>query len=217
MNSSSIFAEAAVLTQVNKWVGVVIAFVGAIVAAPDGAQLIYKTSTAWTRRQINRLRKPSRQSVKVSGGAASMRLTGIAGTVTGRVWSPNDPIDQRIEVLRAHIGDVEVRLNHAVDSIKQEQNAREVAIAELNRAFQQELGKLHELLEEKDRRLATVDARGLPVIGFGVLLSGVPEALADIPLHLGWALPFAGFAWMVVAVLESVRSHRMQKHLASTD
>jgi hypothetical protein len=60
MNNSSILTEAAVLTQVNKWVGVIIALIGAFIAAPDGARLIFRSSATWIRTQINRFRKPPR-------------------------------------------------------------------------------------------------------------------------------------------------------------
>jgi hypothetical protein len=69
MNNPSILTEAAVLTQVNKWVGVIIALIGALVAAPDGTRLIFRSTATWIRAQINRFRKSSPQTVKVSGSA----------------------------------------------------------------------------------------------------------------------------------------------------
>ncbi|MGN9846400.1 hypothetical protein ACTMTI_50650 [Nonomuraea sp. H19] len=68
------------------------------------------------------------------------------------------------------------------------------------------LEELHRLLKEKDQQTATINARAIPVLGAGIFLNGVPEALAEIPWHLGWLLPFLGFGAMVAALLGSRRS-----------
>jgi hypothetical protein len=39
---------------------------------------------------------------------------------------------------------------------------------------------LHRLLTEKDQEAATINANAIPAIGAGILLEGVPEALAEI-------------------------------------
>lgn len=214
MTGASVLTEAAVLAQVNKVVGVIIAMIGAIVAAPDGALLLYRSFTARVRAMINKFRNRSTPAAKVSGSFHGT-LPAMTMTASGRVWRPDDPIDARIDALRAHISDVEGRLSETRNALNQERDARESAIAELGRDLHARLDELHQLLQEKERQMATIDARGLPVIGFGILLSGVPEFLAELPRIIGWALPFAGFAWMVVAVLDSVRRRHSRSAAAS--
>jgi hypothetical protein len=124
-------------------------------------------------------------------------------------WKPDAPVDERIETLRAYITSVETRLNETITGVSQERADRETAITELARTLHARLDELHQLLKEKDRQMATIDARGLPVIGAGIFLSGIPEALAELPWHLGWILPFAGFGWMVAAVLGAVRARHV--------
>ncbi|WP_326829695.1 hypothetical protein OIE13_06035 [Streptosporangium sp. NBC_01810] len=208
MSDPSVLTEAAVLTQVNKWVGVIIALIGALIAAPDGARLLFQSSATWIRAQVSRFRKPSPQTTKVVSGTANMSLPGLTATVSAHAWRPNDPIDDRIEALRAHLSDLGGRLNQTAQEVRQERTARKEALAELSRTFQEKLDELHQLLKEKDRKTATIDARGLPVIGTGIFLNGVPEALAGLPLRIGWFLAFGGFAIMIVALMGAIQAHR---------
>jgi hypothetical protein len=57
---------------------------------------------------------------------------------------------------------------------------------ELKRTLEEKTAELRLLVEEKERESAQIDARALPVVGFGILLSGIPEELASIPFGLGW-------------------------------
>jgi Zn-ribbon protein, possibly nucleic acid-binding len=208
MNNANVLTEAAVLTQVNKFVGVFIALVGAFITAPDGARLVFRSSAAWARKQINRFRKPPTKTIQVSAAG----FAGITGTVTmtatGRVWDPNAPVDERIETLRSYISDVETRLSATINRVTEERAAREKAIEDLSRTLHAKVDELYQLLKEKEEQTAIIDGRGLPVIGVGILLTGIPEALAEIPWHLGWLLPFGGFGLMVAAVMASVNDHR---------
>jgi hypothetical protein len=46
---------------------------------------------------------------------------------------------------------------------------------ELKRTLEEKTAELRLLVEEKERESAQIDARALPVVGFGILLSGIPE------------------------------------------
>jgi predicted RNase H-like nuclease (RuvC/YqgF family) len=104
---------------------------------------------------------------------------GATITASGHVWRPTAPINERIETLRTHITEVEGHLNEVAHKLRQETSSRDEAIAELDRTLKAETAELRRLLEEKDREMARIDARGLPLIGYGIVLSGVPEFLAS--------------------------------------
>ncbi|RCG19104.1 hypothetical protein DQ384_38145 [Sphaerisporangium album] len=208
MNNTDLLREAAILTQVNKFVGVAIALIGAFIVAPDGASRILQISGTRIRSRVNRFRR-STQKITLQGLSEEGRASDAMSVQKNNYpWMSDAPIDERIETLHRYIIDLEKRLNDTMSAVSQERGAREEALTELNRTFTARLDELHRLLQEKERQTATIDARGLPVIGFGVVLSGIPEALAEIPLHVGWALPFAGFAWMVVAARDGIRDRR---------
>ncbi|MDQ4021837.1 MAG: hypothetical protein M3257_09500 [Actinomycetota bacterium] len=58
--------------------------------------------------------------------------------------------------------------------------SREQLGAEFTRALQETTAELRRLGEEKERESAQIDARGLPVVGFGILLSDIPEKPATL-------------------------------------
>ena len=125
---------------------------------------------------------------------------------SGRAWHPTAPVDERIEALRKHITDVEGHLNHTAEMLRQETSKRAEAIARLDTARKHDLAELRRLLDEKDRDTALIDARGLPVIGLGILLSGVPAELAAIPWHLGWLFPVIGIGAAAAAIAPALRA-----------
>jgi hypothetical protein len=142
--------------------------------------------------------------------APALRHIGpLTATVSGRVWTPAAPVDDRIEALRQHITEVEGRLSGIAQELRREVSDRAVAVANIDQALKAQAAELTGLLDKKDQHTAAIDARGLPVIGFGILLSGVPEALSSIPpWHLGWLLPALGLVAAAAAVAHAVRVDR---------
>jgi hypothetical protein len=61
------------------------------------------------------------------------------------------------------------------------------ALADLRQGLQGELSGLHQRLTLKDEESARLDARGLPFIGAGIVLGGIPDWIASCPI-LGWAV-----------------------------
>lgn len=72
-------------------------------------------------------------------------------------------------------------------------------------AEQVETAELRRLLDERERQAARIDARGLPVVGFGILLSGVPDELASFLYPFGWLLPIFGIVITVTAGVSAWR------------
>ncbi|MEV0382869.1 hypothetical protein [Nonomuraea sp. NPDC050643] len=215
MDIVAALTDDAYLSGINKWVGVIIAMVGAMIAAPDGTKMVIRAPAARARGLINRWRAPATQSRSVSVSATAT-LGALTATATARSWKPGDPVDDRIEALRAHISVLEGHLNQTARAVDEEKSAREAAISELGNELRVGLDELHKLLEQKDRQLARVDARALPLIGFGIVLSGVPEELAGFLGSLGLLLPVAGFAWMVWILVKVERSRRARNRVLAS-
>ncbi len=206
------------LSDLNRWVGVVIALVGSFVVAPSGAVLLWRSATDWLRQRKHQLRSQLarflpflRRDVTIhatsAAGAASGALGSLTATGSGRAWHPDEPVDERIDALRQHITEVEGRLNEVIRKLREETASREQLGAELTRTLQEKTVELRRLGEEKERESAQIDARGLPVVGFGILLSGVPEKLATVPFGLGWMFPILGLGAAATAIAHAWR-HR---------
>lgn len=128
--------------------------------------------------------------------------------VIGRQWIPDAPVDERIESLHRQITQVEDRLNDVVDRLQQETSGRETAIADIDRTLKAETAELRRLLVQKDHEMARIDGRGLPLVGVGILLTGVPEFLASFPWYLGWLFPAVGVALAVSLTVHLVQERR---------
>lgn len=201
-------ADASLLSDVNRWVGVGIAVLGAVVVAPSGTRLLVRSAWVWLRRQGARTRGQLarflpflRRDLNVQGVTASIGVGLGVGTLTGsgRAWHPTASVDERIEALHQHITEVEGQLIEVSQQLSQETSKRERALAELEAGLSAKTAELCRLLEEQEHRAARVDARGLPVIALGIVLSGIPDQLASIPYGIGWVAPVLGIAAAVAA------------------
>lgn len=212
---------AVTLIHANRWVGVTIALIGSVVVAPSGTALLWRTATQWiTRRtrqmwvQVGRVvpflhRQPHNVSLSAEGTTS---VTGtVTATVTAAPWDPAAPLQDQISLLHRHIELAEARLDFVSDQQGQEIRARERQVAELERTLREDITVLHRLVEEKDQEGARIDARGLPVIGFGIVLSGIPDELAAIPFGLGWIFPLAGLSWGIAAVAGALMPWRSRR------
>jgi hypothetical protein len=105
------------LSDLNRYVGVVLAVVGSIVVAPSGAVLLWRSVTDWLRQRKNQLRGQLarfllflRRDVTINAGTATGGASAVGSataTVSARAWHPNAPVDERIEALRQHITELE--------------------------------------------------------------------------------------------------------------
>lgn len=180
----------------------------AVVVAPSGTRVLVRSAWVWLRRQGARTRGQLarflpflRRDLNVQGVTASIGVGLGVGTSTGsgRAWHPTASVDERIEALHQHMTEVEGQLNEVSQQLSQETSKRERALAELEAGLRAETAELCRLLEEQEHRAARVDARGLPVIALGIVLSGIPDQLASIPYGIGWVAPVLGIAAAVAA------------------
>jgi hypothetical protein len=66
------------------------------------------------------------------------------------------------------------------------------------------------LIEEKERESAQIDARALPVVGIGILLSGIPVELASLPFGIGWIVLLFGVGTAVTCIFHVLRRRPMK-------
>lgn len=194
----------------------------AVVVAPSGTRVLVRSAWVWLRRQGARTRGQLarflpflRRDLNVQGVTASIGV-GLGGvgtlTVSGRAWHPTASVDERIEALHQHITEVEGQLIEVSQQLSQETSKRERALAELEAGLRAETAELRRLLEEQEHRAARVDARGLPVIALGIVLSGIPDQLASIPYGIGWVAPVLGIAAAVAAGVPPGGRHTQRRH-----
>jgi hypothetical protein len=212
------FGNADLLENWNKGVGVVIALIGAALAAPKATA--QKGSVAanialrplqvigsWLR-SLGRLLgmksvSPTVQAVVSLGNgmgiADGLKVEGHRGD-----WPPGTPVEERIEWLRDAYRHLEAALREAGESndaehvkIRAELEANVTAIA-------QDIEALKVFILEENEKAVQVQAIGLLPIALGIVLSGVPEFLASLGFF-GWCLVVVAITVTIFAIRESVR------------
>lgn len=207
-------ADPSLLSDVNRWVGVVIAVVGAVVVAPTGTRLLLESNWEWLRHRGNQVRVQlarflpflrRKVSTQVASSMGIASTFGVTLTASSRAWRPMAPVDERIEALHQHITEVEGRLNEVSQQLRQETSERGRVVAELEATLKAEMAELRRLLKEQERQSARIDARGLPIIALGIVLSGIPDEFASIPYGIGWLAPVLGSAAAMAAGMRAWR------------
>lgn len=189
------------LPDVNRVVGVFIALFGAFVVAPAGSKVLRESFRQRFRALFSRGGENIPGSVTGSGGLSA----GVAflGSARGRAWDdPGAAVEERIETLHRYIAEIEGQLDAVNQRLGKEVSSRERAQAEFKELLETGMAELRRLLDDRERQSAHIDARALPVIATGIVLSGVPDLLALPPYGIGWVFPilgttFAGFAWVL--------------------
>lgn len=215
--------DPSLLSDVNRYVGVALAVFGSVVVAPRGTVLLWRSATDWPlqrkqqlRGQLARFLPFLRRDVTIHAANATGGASAFGATATGsaRAWHPDAPVDKRIDALRQHITEVEGRLNEVTGKLREETASREGVVAELKRTMEEKTAELRRLGEEKERESAQIDARGLPFVGSGILLNGIPNELASVPFGLGWMFPILGVG-LGVGVVAVAIVHRWRARTPS--
>lgn len=201
-------------------VGVLVALVGTLVAAPEGTVLIGRwiwaalRAIGWRIRFfLARILPFLRRSANVQGVTASgsVRFPSFSVRASGLMLLPDADLKERVDLLDEHI----VRAFGEIEKARQEAAAGD---AELRRIIEQQAGELRANAEAHQaahaaaqRQSAQVDARGVVLIGAGVVMTGVPDGLAAFPWfgRLVVVLALAGTAWATLWVVSDVRKTRM--------
>jgi len=174
----------------TQYAGTVIAFVGTLVSAPEavgqaGLEVIAlaRKVPVWLRRLFDWFRfwrRPVVAARSISGGGRGASFSGGGAVVTsGWLWLSGGPVEAQVQLLRQRTDQLLQRserlaegLRSAEEEIRQEGTERRADVAELRA----QLKRLEDEADRREKRKTTVDARGLPIVGLGILLRR-PEAL----------------------------------------
>ena len=201
-------------------VGVVAAVFGTAVAAPEGTARLWRWIASplrwvwqkvrpWLARYLPFLRRNVTAYPKTAGGAAVMGAFGIRAT--GFVWNPNASLEDQVKLLQDRLQEFHALIFTETEKVRQEARA---ADAELRQTIEQQAGEFRALHEGHEaahmaarRQTARVDARGVVLLGLGIVMTGIPDGLARFT-WLGWLAIVGALAvtiWFVTWVIYDMR------------
>lgn len=182
------------LLALVRTVAVVVGILGTGIAAPTAVRTVWDTTrrpivSAWYRLRA-RLGFPSHRNIDLADGSTSLQGFGTL-TASGEATShwPEDPSEQ-VEQLRLRTESLEKALNTLRVANHAEIQALRAEIEGVRTHHETQVEALRAEQQERDREDLRVNARGLPLIGASIVLSGLPDPVVANP----W------FAWPLLAL-----------------
>jgi len=119
-------------------------------------------------------------------------------------WESGAAVEQKVELLRERTERLIEQVADLRPDLHGAERRLEASIAALGDRIEETRTEIVEREERKDRQAASVDARGLPVLALGIILSTIPDEMSKIPGGRGWivfaaltavSLAFTGHTW----------------------
>jgi hypothetical protein len=184
--------DAEYLADVLRVEGVVVALVASCLAAPSATRHMWEWFKQWlskARPFVGSVTKRLRRWL--TGGARTVQLHDAGIAVEGEAVTPitasvttswtvnaNDDITLRVERLEHRMGEVNERVTMLDAKVQAEATDRHKAIGALSERFSEDVQSVRDRIAAREEDALRVDASALPVIGLGIVLSGIPDFLA---------------------------------------
>ncbi|WP_427117021.1 hypothetical protein [Pseudarthrobacter scleromae] len=207
-----------VLEIANKVVGVLIALIGAALAAPTATAQSGRTVAAKIAlrplqligsllRRLGRLLGMKSEGPNVRVHGAQIKVEGLSNlNVGGRRddWLPGTPIGEQVLWLRDAYRNLETAFREVKVHNDAEHKKTRQELESLAAEFTKKVETLETFITEENAKSVQVQAIGLGPIAIGIILSGIPEILAAWGI-VGWIILVAAIIVTILALKESVR------------
>jgi hypothetical protein len=181
-------------SDVIRWVGVVIAVVGAILATPEGIASIW----LYLKQQQRKLRVLAKRLLRhptrvVGQGGVMVARSTMSGTAHASPWQPWLPLadaDSKIEILHKQVDFLQEEINQLRRQMDRTSGDLTKKIREAEDRVRGLVEQLSSELRGERRQASRVDARGLGPIALGIVLTGLRTSFQPSPLWDGWPLRY---------------------------
>ena len=180
------------LEHVVRYAGLAVSLVGAFVVSPAATiDLVRRTTAAAVQagqragRYLGMI-KPKALTISVGSGIGLVSGVGTV-TGTGTAWVPDETVDAKIERLRNRLDQTDALLAQTRVEANNDKQAAAQTLASARDALQKQHDQLTARVTANQQAVLATDRRALPVVGIGVLLSGLAPDLGTRSL-LAWSL-----------------------------
>lgn len=170
--------------------GVLLALLGAVLTSPHGwkrmlflikfwlkSRLI--VAQMWLSQYFKFIRRPSTTVYAGSAGGGTGTLS--ARVVAGTNIPPDASLETKLALMEVALRNLQNLVNSDFDHLDKKVTEVKNLVSEVS----DKTAELHAKMVKAQEDAASIDAAGIPVIAFGVLLSGIPRELATFPV-VGW-------------------------------
>jgi hypothetical protein len=194
------------LADVIDWVGVAVGVIGAIVVAPDGFKEFLRSLARlpvrlwlWLRRVV--LRKPQRHEASLALTLPAVTLSGW-GTLSGGKLHEVDqsaPIEEQVPQLVLAVTILKATMTKLVDDLAERDRQNRERAEQATEGLSEDIARVIESIKEAGRAAAKFNARGLPLVALGILMTG-PNSILAKSIWFGWCLVGAAIALIVYGI-----------------
>jgi hypothetical protein len=181
-------------TDLIRWLGVAAVIMGIGISAPDAVRELVHELAEFVRAvwrwfievlaHICPRLRPQPEFVPLSAQDHLTFSDSASASVT-RAWDDDWSDAQKIDNLRNNI----MGLWSALDVANEGANTRHeellARIQALDEQQEEVAAAIHARLDKERHRDVRIDARGLPVVGIGTIMTAIPDELAHFPV-VGW-------------------------------
>jgi hypothetical protein len=171
----------AVLTAINMWLGVLLSLTGSIAVAPQAVPQLWKLAkhdARQVRGLLARVLPFLRKSVTVHVGTATGDVS-FGGVVTvsgsGKV-THNGPMEEQVKQLWRELDSVREDLGKLRTETNVRAKAIEKTVEDLSRKSSEWHQDLLRRIQQAEEEQTEFNARALPLIGFGIVLTAAMTA-----------------------------------------
>lgn len=167
-----------------------VALAGVVIASPDGVAEAWREFTAvrgrvrdWLARLVPFVHG---RPVTVALHAADFGVAAESlSVVVCRDWEPEASDARKIEVLHQQVDLLISEVGRLRNDVGEQVSGLRAEVRQAETGLRREHAGLASRVEQRARRSARVDARGLWPVWFGILLTGIPGEMAAVPA-VGW-------------------------------
>jgi hypothetical protein len=182
------------LADVINWVGVTVGVLGAVIVAPSGFSVLIQQVIAAARRFL-----PSKPQHHTTSASLAIPIR-FGVEAYGHVGIPPDLPDHellyllasRLDELSKTMLDVQKQFNDKHEQIRNE-------LGRIEAGGQQSAAEIRDLIGQAELQSAQFNARGLPLIALGTLMTGPASILAESDLF-GCVLVAVAICLMIYGV-----------------
>ena len=201
------------LEDFTRYLGAVIALIGAFVVAPAGAALwvdraarIVQRSRTFLSRHLHFMSRPPSNL-----GVAAGDFAFVTSHARGRVrpgWPDQVSVELLAETTRFWLERVDSELDSLWAEIDAARSATDLQVGRARAEFDEQLRSLRTDLDAAEAAATANDSLALPVVALGVLLTAIPQELSGLHWVLYWPLMTSAVVSTVAAALGASRLHR---------
>lgn len=177
------------IVDVARWIGMVIAVLGAISISPSGTSFAFSRA----RQQSAGLAKRARRLLPLAPSIAERAINTVGGVTASHsnasmralvALADHATVDHKVDILDQRTRQHDAELNDLQKALRQLQSDTESLVQSVGADLEKTMGGIEKRLDEMERTAIELDARALPVILLGIVFSGLGPDLSGSPLRL---------------------------------